>query len=154
MTAKLPTAIKKLTGTYQPARDVPDALDNTGVAPVGHPELIAHDDVAIERYHQLIVHVTQMKVISQEDDFALALLAMRLVEVERSSAVIRIHGTTYQTKTKQGDLMWRARPEVAMRNEAMRHAQSLLNEFGLTPAARSRVSAKSNDDDNPFGVFK
>ena len=35
----------------------------------------------------------------------------------------------------------------------MRHAQSLLVEFGLSPAARSKVSATTPTDENPFAEF-
>ena len=51
---------------------------------------------------------------------------------------------------------WRleAGPEVGMRSEAMRHAQSLLSEFGLTPSARSKVSAGKPQEVNPFAALE
>jgi phage terminase small subunit len=36
----------------------------------------------------------------------------------------------------------------------MRHAQSLLSEFGLTPSARSKVSAAQLTEDNPFAALE
>ncbi|RRH68069.1 hypothetical protein EG244_19875 [Falsigemmobacter faecalis] len=41
-----------------------------------------------------------------------------------------------------------------MRHEVLRHAQSLLAEFGLTPSARSRVSAGKKAEANPFAVLE
>jgi phage terminase small subunit len=41
-----------------------------------------------------------------------------------------------------------------MRSEAMRHAQSLLSEFGLTPSARSKVSVGQSTEDNPFAALE
>lgn len=68
------------------------------------------------------------------------LLARRMAEVERLSAVIEVVGDTVESTsvrksggTETKSTMVRARPEVAMRSEAMRHAQSLLAELMLTP---------------------
>jgi P27 family predicted phage terminase small subunit len=81
------------------------------------------------------------------------MLASRLEEIEALSAVIDDLGRTYSTTATSGDKLMRARPEVALRNEAMRHAQSLLSEFGLTPAARSKVSAGRPKETNPFAAL-
>lgn len=88
-----------------------------------------------------------------DDQAALAMLANRLEEIEILSVTIQDGGGTYSTTATSGDKLVRARPEVGQRNEAMRHAQSLLNEFGLTPAARSKVSAGKPSEVNPFALL-
>jgi P27 family predicted phage terminase small subunit len=71
------------------------------------------------------------------------------------TAFIEDNGRTYERRDETGALiMARARPEVGMRSEAMRHAQSLLSEFGLTPSARSKVSAAQLTEDNPFAALE
>jgi P27 family predicted phage terminase small subunit len=91
-----------------------------------------------------------MKILNVEDIPMLGLLASRLAEVEEHTATIESEGYVYLTDKK----LWKSRPEVAMRNESMRHAQALLIEFGLSPAARSRVSASLGDKpDNPFAIL-
>ncbi len=87
-----------------------------------------------------------MGIASPDDMHALSLLASRIEEVEILTAVVEDAGRTYQTDTG----LWKARPEVAMRNEAMRHSLSLLSEFGLTAASRSKVSAVKPTEANPF----
>ena len=48
-------------------------------------------------------------------------------------------------------VMVKGHPAVGQRNEAMRHLQSLLAEFGLTPASISKVSVtKKEEDKNDF----
>jgi P27 family predicted phage terminase small subunit len=70
------------------------------------------------------------------------------------TAIIEDTGRTYEQAGEDGAVkMIRARPEVAMRNEAMRHAQSLLSEFGLSPSARSKVSAGKPAEENPFAAL-
>ena len=49
------------------------------------------------------------------------------------------NGRSYTSDTQNG-FIHRQRPEVAMLNEARRHAQSLLAELGLTPASIGKVS--------------
>lgn len=82
------------------------------------------------------------------------MLASRLEEIEICTAVIEDSGRTYATTATSGDKLIRARPAVAMRNESMRHAQSLLAEFGLTPASRSKVSAGKPAEINPFAALE
>lgn len=94
-----------------------------------------------------------MGIASPDDVDALAMLASRLEEIEICTAVIEDAGRVYETVNTAGSAMIRARPEVGMRNEAMRHAQSLLNDFGLSPAARSKVQAGKPAEENPFSVL-
>ena len=146
----MPTALKLLKGTHQSCRDAADApppnLPRHIPAP---PEYLNFR--AAEIFRQLAFHLTGMKILNVEDVPMLGLLASRLQEVEEHTDTIESEGYTY-LHPKSG--MWKARPEVAMRNESMRHAQSLLIEFGLSPAARSRVSASLGDKpDNPFAIL-
>lgn len=150
-----PDALKQLAGTDQPCRMNPDA------PPVGDGELEAPlwlSDRAAEIFDELKAIVDRMQIASADDVAMLAMLASRLEEIEVCTAVIEDAGRVYISSTttnkRDGETvtkeMVRARPEVAMRNEAMRHAQSLLAEFGLSPAARSKVSAVTPADENPF----
>jgi len=91
-----------------------------------------------------------MGVLAKVDDHVVALAASRLEEVEITTASVEDGGRTYLTTNAQGEKMIRPHPMVAQRSEAMRHAQSLLSEMGLTPAARSKVSATKKGEDNPF----
>ena len=102
---------------------------------------------------QLSATLDGMGVASPDDQAALAMLASRLEEIETCTAVIEDNGRTYSTTATSGDRPMRARPEVAMRNESMRHAQSLLAEFGLTPATRSKVRSGKRIGENPFAAL-
>lgn len=141
-----PDILKKLAGTAQPCRMNEDA-------PAANPGEASAPDWLSERSADLFAQISGtlvgMGIATPDDQHTLALLASRLEEVEILTVVVEDNGRTYLT---EGGL-WKARPEVAMRNEAMRHAQSLLAEFGLTPAARSKVSAGKKPEANPFGAL-
>ncbi|MBY5863253.1 phage terminase small subunit P27 family [Rhizobium leguminosarum] len=145
----LPTALKQLKGTHQSCRDADNApAPNIPRFLPSPPEYLNYR--AAEIFRELCVHLTQMKILNVEDVPMLSLLSSRLQEVEEHTETIESEGYSYLNDKG----MWKSRPEVAMRNEAMRHAQSLLIEFGLSPAARSRVSAAIGDKpDNPFKML-
>jgi P27 family predicted phage terminase small subunit len=83
---------------------------------------------------------------------------MRLAEIEERTADIQTHGATYikidliEVPGEDGKPITKAQktikanPAVAQRSEAMRHAQSLLAEFGLSAASRPKISAPAKAD--------
>jgi P27 family predicted phage terminase small subunit len=145
-----PDAIKALAGTAQKCRMNPAAPAQTAGLPAP-PEWLSGR--AAELFHQIVATVDGMRIASADDVHMLAMLASRLEEIELCTGVIEDLGRTYMTHTQSGSEMFRTRPEVAQRNEAMRHAQSLLAEFGLSPATRSKVSVNKAPQDNPFAAL-
>lgn len=148
---KKPDHLKVLSGTDQPCRmnpDQPAAREGVGMAPEWLSERSA------EIFDKLSAVLHGMGIASPDDSEMLALAASRLEEIEICTAVIEDSGRTYEKRGEDGSLqMIRSRPEVGQRNEAMRHAQSLLAEFGLSPAARSKVSAGKKENENPFAAL-
>lgn len=151
MAKRTPDQMKIISGTARPDRMNPDAPPaNSGLATA--PDWLSNR--AAELFGQLSATLHGMGIASPDDQAALAMLASRLEEIEICTAVIEDVGRTYSTTATSGDKLIRARPEVGMRNEAMRHAQSLLSDFGLNPAARSKVSAGKPPEMNPFAALE
>lgn len=142
-----PTHLKVITGTAQKCRINPaEPQPELGAPPT--PDWLS--DRAHEIYAGLCAHLDSMGVLALVDDHVVALAASRLEEVEITTASVEDGGRTYETTNANGERMIRPNPMVAQRSEAMRHAQALLSELGLTPAARSKVSATKKADGNPF----
>ena len=103
----------------------------------------------------------EMGLASKSDAAMLTLMALRLEEVEITTALIEDSGRIYLSKVVRDEAgsiiaqQQKSHPAVAQRNEAMRHAHSLLGEFGLSPASRSKVTAglRSKGAGNPFDEF-
>lgn len=91
-----------------------------------------------------------MGILSPEWCDVIAAYSSCQEEIEIYSAIIAQEGRTYTTTTQTGDTMFRARPEVAMRADAMRRAQQLRSELGLGPASKSKVSAGKKHEGNEF----
>jgi P27 family predicted phage terminase small subunit len=71
-------------------------------------------------------------------------------EAQTMTAILEDLGSTYQTTTANGDTMFRKRPEVAIRSDAMKRAMSLRAELGLGPASKSKISSEKTPERNPF----
>lgn len=149
---RIPDHLKVLAGTDQPCRmnpNPPSAAKGAAAA----PEWLSVR--AAEIFDRLSATLLGMGIASPDDVDNLSMLASRLEEVEIMTAIIEDAGRTYEQLGEDGSVkMIRARPEVAMRSEAMRHAQSLLSEFGLSPSARAKVSAGKKQEENPFAALE
>lgn len=99
-------------------------------------------EAARAHFSTLKESVAQLGLDSATYTEALALAAMRMEEIDQCDLLITEHGRIIVTTKENGEPLLRANPAVTMRNEAMRHLQSLLAEFGLTPTAATRVSAR------------
>jgi P27 family predicted phage terminase small subunit len=151
-----PDHLKVITGTAQPCRMNPSAPEGVKARPAA-PEWLSERSAEI--FDGVVELLEEMGLASGSDVVMLSMLASRIEEIEVCTAIIEDGGRTYVSKaetttSKDGEVvikqMHRARPEVAMRNEALRHVQSLLSEFGLSPAARSRVSAAGKKEADEF----
>ena len=141
------TAVKEAQGTVQKCR--------TPVAepvPSGDKPRPPHwlNDRAKEVFGELVLILDEMQLASSFQVDMLTLLSQRMEEVERFSVYLDDVGTSYESENKLGQTMWRAYPEVAQKNEAMRHAHSLLAEFGLSPASAAKISVPKAGGENPW----
>ena len=140
---KIPDKLKIVAGTAQKCRmneNAPEPNDGVAVA----PELLSERGAEI--FAQISAILDGMGIASPDDVSALTMLAQRLEQIEETTVLIEDGGYTYVTDAG----LVKANPAVAQRSDAMRHAQSLLAEFGLTPAARSKVSVGKAKEQNPF----
>ena len=131
---------KVLKGTFRSDRANPDQPEASAERPTP-PDWITAAAAAI--FETLVDRLEEVGVPSATHTEMLALAAVRLAEVQTHSRVIARKGSTYKTTNTRGDVAYKTRPEVALRNEAMRHAHALLAEFGLSPASAGKVKVKS-----------
>lgn len=133
---------------------------NPGKRPINKREPTASSDLPIapkwlndrarEIFAEIVALIDEMGYASRSHMHSLALAASRLEEVEVCTQMIDDEGRTYETTNTQGDTSIKSHPAVAQRSEAMRHAQSLLAEFGLTPSAAAKVVVPKKQPKNRF----
>ena len=143
----IPTAVKEMKGTLKKCRTPVAEPVPSSDKPIS-PDWL--NDEAREVFERLVGLLDEMLLASASQVDILGLLASRLEEVARFQEYLDDEGTSYETVNKEGNSMWRAYPEVAQKNEAMRHAHSLLSEFGLSPASAAKVSVPKGEGENPW----
>ena len=104
---------------------------------------------ALEHFDVIVALLAKEGRASQHHAYTVALLAMRIEQIESLSSTIADEGSTYETHGESGTVH-RPRPEVAMRTDAMRHAQALLSELMLSPTAALRLGAAEKPKTNRF----
>src|SRR5690554_5403864 len=148
---RIPDHLKIVAGTAQPCRmnaDAPVAASDLLVP----PEWLSARSAEI--FAGLVSVIEGMGIAWASDTAALALAACRPAEVEGCAAGIEDGGRTclssagYDSEGRVISQQLKGHPAVAQRSEAMRHGQALLAEFGLTPAARAKVSVNRKPEAN------
>ena len=137
-----PSSIRDLEGNpghRAPNKNEPKPPVLTKISP---PDWLP--EKAQEFCHEVAPLLVGMRVLTDADVPAFLLLCDAYAEWRAARAVIDEHGATYESISKMG-FMIRARPEVAIAAEAWRRVKSMLVEFGMTPAARSRIVAAGKE---------
>jgi P27 family predicted phage terminase small subunit len=95
-----------------------------------------------------------MGVLTEADGQALEGLCEAYAELRLARASLAAAGgMIFETTNQAGDVMLRVRPEMKVIADADRRFAMWCSRFGLTPADRSRVSAKLSDDRGQFAEF-
>lgn len=143
-------ALKKLAGTLRPDRDGKSEVPAPGGAMICPLHL---SDLAQLHFGSIAKMLEAEQRASPHYAEHVALLALRLEQIQRFNAVIEDEGDTYESRTSTGGLMIRARPEVAMLSDAMRQAQSLIAELMLNPSAALRLASGHKPEKGAFDEF-
>jgi len=150
--------VKEAQGTYRADRD---AKVNEDV-PLGSMIAPLHlSEIERNYFAQIASILEEQKRASPHYAEHVGLLALRLSQIARFQAVLEMTGDTFTSETVRKvdgqDVVFRmvrARPEVAMLSEALRHAQSLLGELMLNPSAALKLaSGHKTEADNEFADF-
>ena len=97
------------------------------------------DEHARNEWARVVPELVRMGLYTVVDQAALEAYCSCYSQWRRACDEIDKAGETYETVGKSGGVMWRARPQVAIANEALRQMRAFAAEFGLTPAARVRL---------------
>ena len=150
-----PTRLKLLSGTARKHRLT--AGEPTVAASV--PDAPAHlTDAALTEWRRVTDEMAQTGLLTALDRGALAAYAQaygRWVAAETALARMAARDAVTEgliIRTKAGNAI--QNPLVGAANKAMADMVRYAAEFGLTPSARTRVSATSaSDADDPFAQF-
>lgn len=151
----LPTAVKRLRGN--PGKRKLNAAEP--MPALGTPEMPSGLPVrAIAEWKRIVPELAALGVLTTIDGKALAgycVAFARWMEAERE--VTRL-GLIVEEPLLNKDGVeigrrYRRNPAVSIAHEAMKLRKSFLIEFGMTPAARSRIRIEKPQEEDPLEVF-
>jgi len=139
-----PTALKLVTGN--PGKR---ALNKKEPKPAAKaPPCPAHlDSDAKAVWKRLCSLLKKMGVLTEADGLALERLCDCYSDILRCRELIERDGRTYTTLDQNSNTLIKNNPAVNQLRAADSQFKSYLVEFGLTPAARSKVNVDPPDDD-------
>lgn len=141
---KKPDSLKVLQGTFRKGRADKSGFAGGEVSPEP-PEHLCEIGRAMYRR---VAAMTGMAGVSKDlDEMAIEQIAEVYAEWRQACEIIRAEGPYYTTVTATGGEQKKPHPLLSSRAIAARRFHSLLVEFGLTPASRSKVSAGGLSDD-------
>lgn len=89
-----------------------------------------------------------MGVLTVADGLALRQLCEAIADEREAQRILDAYGSrTYETTTTTGSIKIAAHPAVAMKADADRRLRAWLEQFGMTPASRSRIEKAADDDE-------
>ncbi len=117
------------------------------------PDDVELPDAVVKWFNRMTERLEAMNCASKSHTEMLVLLAKRLAEIDECDKNIVEHGYIYESTTDRGGYMLKGNPAVSQRSEAMRHAHSLLTEFGLSLSAVMKVKVPKKDKKSTWGSF-
>lgn len=146
---KIPDQLKVISGTFQKCRSSKSG-ERQDESPMTAPASMS--DAAKAHFDMLLSRVTALGLNSSTYTEILALAAERMEEIDECRESIKLHGRVIESETDRGgNPILRPNPAVTMKNEAMRHLQSLLAEFGLSPSSIGKVGVKKKEPEKKQG---
>jgi P27 family predicted phage terminase small subunit len=100
--------------------------------------------------------IDDMGIMTLGDGYALARMCEVYAELLRVEQFLRDEGCVVESVTRDGGLLYRARPEVGIRSDCETKFKAYLQEFGLTPSSRSKIQVPSGSkkkDSDPIARF-
>jgi P27 family predicted phage terminase small subunit len=146
-----PTALKLVTGNPgkralnkkepQSSRTIPAC-----------PEYLSSSAKVV--WGRLTVLLDRLGVLTETDTLALERLCDCYADILECRELIERDGRTYTTTTPQGEILIKGNPAVNQLRAADAQFKSYLIEFGLTPAARTKVHAEPDGEEKEDPLSK
>ena len=98
---------------------------------------------AVKTWNRLCPMLVKLGILAESDVFAFALLCDAHARYLEASKLVKENGVTYETTGTNGQHALKQNPATTIAAAERKALLSLLTEFGMTPASRSKVSIKA-----------
>ena len=146
----VPTAIKRIRGNpgrYPLPQDEPKP-------PRGVPEAPEHlSELARKAWEGFAAVLDGMNVLTQADQGSLEALCECYAEAVELRRDVALNGRFQVVVKADGGTVERLRPAYTALAEADKRLRNWMHDFGLTPAARTRLKAAPKPPEDPAAVY-
>jgi P27 family predicted phage terminase small subunit len=148
----LPSAMKKLRGNAGKRK----LNDSEPVAPSGVPEMPQGlGKVAAKEWRSIVPELVQLGVLTKVDAKALAAYCHAFARWFQAERLVEKYGVIVEEPIlhmgeESGFVRIKKNPACNVSEIAMKTMKSFLVEFGMTPAARSRIRIEKPKEADPF----
>ncbi len=146
-----PAALKKLSGTDQPCRMVPEA--NFGVITKIPAPPKYMNKYAKKLYKTTAQKLAALRLLNEVNLPVVVGYANEMGKYWEAEEQLKEKGRILYYTDKQGNEIVQRNPLDKMASEYLMNAKSYAQELGITPATASRVKVPEPEKKNPFSDF-
>ena len=134
--APTPTSVLKLRGSWRADANPDEPKPEVGVPDM--PDFL--EGMAKDCWDQITPLLEGMNVITKADEVALSMLCKTYANWRRAEELLAKHGDVYPIRDNEGNVKYlQQSPYVSIARNNLLALKGMLEQFGLTPSARSRL---------------
>ena len=145
---KTPTVLKEMYGTARADRILENEMQVDLVSDLPDaPELLS--TIGVQEWYKVTSQLLNLKMLHHIDLRLIEAYCNEMSLYIESELELRQNGRIDNFKNSNGDLVRsQAKPLVKVKNDALANALKLAVQFGLTPVARTNISAPVTNNNN------
>ena len=145
---KTPTVLKEMYGTARADRVLENEMQVDLLSELPEaPDLLS--EIGIAEWYKVTTQLFNLKMLHDVDQSLILAYCNEMSLYIESELELRQNGRIDNFKNSNGDLIRsQAKPLVKVKNDALANALKLAVQFGLTPVARTNISAPVTNNNN------
>ena len=145
---KTPTVLKEMYGTARADRVLENEMQVDLLSELPEaPDLLS--EIGIAEWYKVTTQLFNLKMLHDVDQSLILAYCNEMSLYIESELELRQNGRIDNFKNSNGDLVRsQAKPLVKVKNDALANALKLAVQFGLTPVARTNISAPVTNNNN------
>ena len=136
---RVPTRLKILQGTYREDRAIKNEIFPDPNIPEA-PDFLSED--ALIEWGRITVQLSKLNLLTEVDRAALSLYCQAWGRIVKYEKVVAEKGELYITKKNKNVQL---SPAMWVINKAYEQVYKFLSEFGMSPAARAKVTSNKKE---------
>jgi len=150
---KTPTVLKEMYGTARADRVLENEMQVDLLSELPEaPDLLS--EIGIAEWYKVTTQLFNLKMLHDVDQSLILAYCNEMSLYIESELELRENGRIDNFKNSNGDLVRsQAKPLVKVKNDALANALKLAVQFGLTPVARTNISAPTTTNNTQINNY-